>query len=165
MTNISHYYRRVRDFMLNAKQETPVNARYPDSRTRELRARLIIEEALETVEALGCHVRVMRTDERGHLVHKDGLLITAKAPDEMPPVTDAEMLKQVVDGLADTTVVVLGTFIACGVPDEPAMQEVCDSNDTKFREGFSFRDDGKLRKSPLYRPANFSEVIKTRVEL
>ena len=46
------HYDRVKAFMQKVGQDTPEGAAVPDEKTRILRAKLILEEALETVEAL-----------------------------------------------------------------------------------------------------------------
>ena len=49
---------RIREFMQKANQETPSEVTIPDEETRILRAKLIVEEALETVRALGVDVQL-----------------------------------------------------------------------------------------------------------
>jgi predicted HAD superfamily Cof-like phosphohydrolase len=153
--NTSPHFRRVRAFMQKARQSTPIRATVPDDATRLLRARLILEEAMETVEALGVSVRVAATDPEGHVVYS-GLCLESK---KIEPDVDNARLKEIIDGCCDSIVVVLGTMVSCGVPDLPAMEEVCNSNDSKFAEGYSLREDGKLQKSPSYTPADFSAAI------
>ena len=52
------HYNRIKAFMQKVGQETPEIATIPDEKTRILRAKLILEEALETVEALGVKVEI-----------------------------------------------------------------------------------------------------------
>lgn len=145
--------------MQKASQETPIVAKFPDEATRLLRSRLILEEAMETVEALGVSIRVAATDPAGH-VEYDGLKLEAKdISAETQEQKDARFL-EIVDGCCDCQVVVLGTMAAIGVADIPAMDAVCDSNDSKFAPGWSRRADGKLLKSPQYKPADFTKAIK-----
>jgi predicted HAD superfamily Cof-like phosphohydrolase len=160
--NTSPHFRRVRTFMQKASQSTPIRATFPDDKTRLLRARLLLEEVMETVEALGVTMRVAVTDPAGHVKY-DGLRLEAlDLSAETQEQKDARFL-EIVDGLADVAVVNLGSFAAIGVPDIPAMDEVCDSNDSKFAPGHSFREDGKLLKSPLYKPADFSKAVQQDV--
>lgn len=165
MTNISPTYRSVRDFMVKAKQATPTKAVYPDAKTRALRARLILEEALETVEALGCSVKVLRTTPDGCIAADSDLEITPRTGTALPPLLDEDMLCSVADGVADIIYVSLGTLAACGIPDIPVMEEVVASNDSKFLEGHSFRPDGKLQKSPLYKPVDMVPAVAAGVIL
>src|SRR5688500_10759988 len=57
MRETTQHYGNVKEFMIGAKQDCPESPCLPDPVTRKLRASLILEEAFETVEALGCFVR------------------------------------------------------------------------------------------------------------
>lgn len=139
MTNFED---RVRQFMTKANQGTPEAASIPDFETRRLRASLILEEAIETIRGLGFEV----AGDEAHGIY----LEEAGAPD----------MVEIVDGCCDVLVVTLGTLIACGVRHEPVMTEVCDSNDTKFADGYFINGIGKVIKSPHYRPANIAKVLE-----
>lgn len=136
------HYNRVKDFMQKAGQATPEGAFQPDADTRILRAKLILEEALETVEALGVNVRVAGDtagSEKSVALVEEALSYTA----------DGEWdLEMVVDGCADISVVTIGTLIAIGVDDEPILEEVDAANLRKFGEGGYRREDGKWMKPP-----------------
>lgn len=128
------HYQRVKEFMQKAGQATPEGAFEPNAATRILRAKLILEEALETVEALG-----VRVHANGHEVLEDDLTYDAEGEFD---------LEMVVDGCADISVVTIGTLIAIGVDDEPVLQEVDAANLRKFGKGGYRRDDGKWMKPP-----------------
>jgi len=142
------HFRRVREFMKKAGQETPADVTIPDAATRILRAKLILEEALETVHALGVVVRAGDAAGpeliEGHLYYSDG-----REPD----------LEGVVDGCADISVVTIGTLIAFGVDDEPVLEEVDRANLRKFAEGSWRRDDGKWMKPPDWTPPDIAGAI------
>lgn len=139
---MNDFEQRVRSFMQRAGQETPESATIPDFNTRKLRAALILEEAIETIEALGFEVR----GDEAHGVYLDEL----GSPD----------LVKIADGCCDVMVVTLGTLIACGLKQEPLMVEVCNSNDSKFADGYYINSIGKVIKSPQYKPANFLKVLQ-----
>lgn len=128
------HYQRIKEFMQKAGQDTPEGAIEPDAETRILRAKLILEEALETVEALG-----VRVHANGHEILEDDLHYTSDGPFD---------LEMVVDGCADISVVTIGTLIAIGVDDEPVLEEVDAANLRKFGEGGYRREDGKWMKPP-----------------
>lgn len=108
-----------------------------------LRARLILEEALETIEAMGLAVI---PDEQGKLVVKD---TGAKAD-----------LVAIVDGCFDLSVVNIGTLSHLGVPDSGL--EIVDMNNLeKFAPGFKIREDGKLIKPPGHRPPDIKGWLET----
>jgi predicted HAD superfamily Cof-like phosphohydrolase len=146
MSKRSEFQLRVDSFMEKARQELPDSPCIPSEGVRRLRASLILEEALETIEALGFGVRT----ERDHqFIDIDDCLFL--------PIIDADMVK-IADGCCDTMVVTLGTLSACGMSDCDLMTEVCDSNDSKFIDGH-IRDDGKLIKGPAYRPADLVPIL------
>ncbi|GIV57641.1 MAG: hypothetical protein KatS3mg042_0554 [Rhodothermaceae bacterium] len=146
------HYQRVREFMQKAGQETPDAPTIPDAETRLLRAKLILEEALETVKALGVGVRVTTDDgtevDFNHVDHLD--FVAQGEPD----------LEGVVDGCADISVVTIGTLIAFGIDDEPVLEEVDRANLRKFAPGSYRREDGKWMKPPGWTPPDILGVIE-----
>lgn len=131
--------------MQKVGQDTPEGAVIPDEKIRILRAKLILEEALETVAAMGVTVHV-----GGQEVAEEELVYAA--PNDVD-------LKEVVDGCADISVVTIGTLIAFGVDDEPVLEEVDASNLRKFGEGSYRREDGKWMKPPGWTPPDIMGAI------
>jgi predicted HAD superfamily Cof-like phosphohydrolase len=131
-----------------AGQETPGTPTIPDDDTRLLRARLILEEALETVRALGVTVQDRKT---GGVFTDDDLEFE---------VTGSVDLEGVVDGCADISVVTIGTLVAFGVDDEPILEEVDEANLRKFGPGSFAREDGKWMKPPDWVPPDIIGVIE-----
>jgi len=108
---------RVRDWMVKFGQETHNNnPTIPSLEVRKLRAKLILEEALETVKGLGFDI------DEGNLVHDLLHVATIVKPN----------LIEIADGIADSLVVQLGTAVACGIDIEPVFEEVMRSNDSKL---------------------------------
>ncbi len=142
------HYERVKKFMQKVGQPTPDRLTTPDEKIRILRARLILEEALETVHAMG--VQVKAGGENGPLIEEPSLEFTANG--------DIDLF-EVVDGCADISVVTVGTLIAFGVEDEPVLEEVDESNLRKFEEGSYRREDGKWMKPPGWTPPDIREAI------
>ena len=130
------HQQRVLEFMLRAKQEAPTKPTMPNEKIRLLRAKLILEEALETIEALGFAVRMQ---DGTNLVSMEAVVLS---PELVPDLTE------IVDGCCDVSVVTTGTLIACGVEDEPVLLAVDRNNLAKFGPGHSYREDGKLIKPP-----------------
>jgi predicted HAD superfamily Cof-like phosphohydrolase len=131
-----------------AGQEAPRTPTIPDDDTRLLRARLILEEALETVRALGVTVQDRKT---GGVFTDDDLEFE---------VTGSVDLEGVVDGCADISVVTIGTLVAFGVDDEPILEEVDEANLRKFGPGSFAREDGKWMKPPDWVPPDIIGVIE-----
>lgn len=133
------------------RQSIPDSAGMPNLETRRLRAKLILEEAFETVEALGFVVtgRVGKSEsvldpKRLHLVE----LSTG------PNMEDA------IDGCIDTMYVCVGTLMAMGVPDLPFANEVCRANEDKFPNGESVVNDaGKFLKPEGWNPPDILGVL------
>ena len=142
------HYDRVKDFMQRVGQPTPERLTLPDEQTRILRAKLILEEALETVRALGVQVRTGGAD--GDVIDDENL--TFQAAGEVD-------LVEVVDGCADISVVTIGTLISIGVDDEPVLEEVDASNLRKFEPGSYRREDGKWMKPPGWTPPDIKAAI------
>ena len=124
-----------------------------DERTRLLRAKLILEEAIETIRAMGVEVRLRSADGQAGVVTVD--------PHELAfAISDEADLEGVVDGCADISVVTIGTLIAFGVDDEPILEEVDRANLRKFGPGSYERDDGKWIKPPDWTPPDILGVLE-----
>lgn len=112
----------------------------PDLETRKLLAKLVLEEALETVTALGFNGRIAHIELGPH---------------------DGELnLEDIIDGACDTIYVATGVLVACGAPDIPHLKEVCDANDRKFPNGEAVinSETGKYLKPPGWRGPDHSKV-------
>lgn len=111
------------DFTSRASKQRAISAPYqiPDEATRLLRANLILEEALETIDALGfCVVDALGDGELSIEEHGQPL-----------------NLEKIIDGCCDVHYVSIGTLWACGVPDVPHIEEVNRANNDKFPNGES----------------------------
>ena len=131
----------VEDFMRKARQDLPESTCVPNRHIRQLRAKLILEEAVETVEALGFSVVQNPTG--------DFSFIADREPD----------LLEIIDGCCDIKVVTTGTLSACGVPDLPFQECVDLNNLAKFGPGHSWREDGKLIKPEGHKPPDIAGVL------
>lgn len=98
------HQQRVEEFMRKAEQEIPDAPCIPSEEVRLLRAKLILEEAVETVEALGFFVTM--TD--------DGVKPAGRCESN---------LEQIADGCAGLSVVTIGTLSACGIHDEALLKK------------------------------------------
>lgn len=146
MKEKSEHQQRVEMFMAKAGQNVPPKPTIPDEATCRLRAKLILEEALETIEALGFQVVLKPFDgdiEIGSKTHE---------PD----------LEQVVDGCADIRVVTTGTLSAFGVADEALTLEVDNNNLSKFGPGGHRREDGKWVKPQTWTPPKIMEILEAQ---
>ncbi len=151
------HYTRVREFMQKAGQETPASPIIPDEETRILRAKLILEEALETIRALGVSVTAQSVDKSVDVTDEDADLLFR--------IKDQVDMEAVVDGCADISVVTIGTLISFGVDDEPILEEVDAANLRKFAPGSYRRDDGKWMKPPDWSPPDISSLLTAQTPL
>lgn len=143
------HYKRIEKFMQLAGQDTPKRPVEPSEDIRILRAKLIIEEALETVLALGININLSRMSL---LENQDDFeYCISEHPFNMV---------EVADGCADISVVTTGTLIACGITDKKLLKLVDENNLGKFGKGHSFREDGKLIKPPNHQPPDIRKLLK-----
>ena len=153
----SPHYRRVRTFMQKVGQATPAEPEIPDENIRILRAKLILEEALETISALG--VRVDAGSGESSVGVNDPTT-------HLEFAIDGEVdLEGVVDGCADISVVTVGTLISFGVDDEPVLREVDEANLRKFAPGSYMREDGKWMKPPGWTPPDIEGVLRKQIRI
>ena len=135
--------------MQKVGQATPAEPEIPDENIRILRAKLILEEALETISALGVKVDAGSGD---------------RTVGVNEPTTQLD-LEGVVDGCADISVVTVGTLISFGVDDEPVLREVDEANLRKFAPGSYMREDGKWMKPPGWTPPDIEGVLRKQIRI
>jgi len=170
-------------------KETP---ELPDPATRLLRARLVLEEALEFVRGCGCTVTASVAGSNGE--KKTALLDGIHV---VPDPNGRPDFVEYVDGCIDQLVVTYGALNAAGVKVQPAWDEVQRSNMSKAWQHCSVcdavlergadadlvhpevakphhgkwkavsrihkRPDGKVIKSPTYSPADIKRVIEEQI--
>ena len=146
------HQQRIDEFMRKAGQDVPDKPCIPDAKTRVLRARLILEEALETIHAMGVHVE-LRTHEDAPSV----FITSLKDLSIHAGGGDLEVdLEGVADGCADISVVTIGTLSAFGIADQPILEEVDAANLRKFGPGGHRNEHGKWIKPADWTPPNIN---------
>lgn len=148
---------RVFEFMQGARQATPAMPIIPNAEVRLLRARLILEEALETVHALGVSVCV--TPSRDGALQGSPPVEILKDSDLSFTADKTPDLIEIADGCADLSVVTTGTLIACGIRDNAILEAVDQNNLDKLKPGHSFREDGKLVKPKDHPKVDLAPII------
>jgi predicted HAD superfamily Cof-like phosphohydrolase len=112
----------------------------PEIRRPELRANLIMEEAVETCEALmGMPI------EWGY----------------RPPMNKEPNLLGVIDGVCDILCVTYGTAVECGFDVEPFWAEVHRTN--MLKQGGPVRSDGKILKPEGWQPPNLAMLLERQM--
>lgn len=151
--------KQVQDFMKKADQECPPKPTIPDLATRKLRARLMLEEVLETIND-GLGLDVMVKVDLTEYSEIDIKTTTVVELDNIKFVRRGKPnLVELADGLADLAYVsYYGTANACGIDMEPIFQEVQKSNISKFIDGYK-DENGKFRKGPSFVPPDIKSII------
>lgn len=138
---------------IDPRRGLPEEPQLPSTATRLLRAQLILEEALETIQALGFEVQALDTVA----INKE----TIKAGDVALTPNQSVDLFEIIDGCADTIYVATGTLAACGVADSPHLAEVCKCNDAKFPGGVAaLNEHGKFQKPEGWVGPDHAAVMK-----
>src|SRR6516164_3087734 len=117
------HYDKVKEFATLAGNVVPTAPELPDPATALLCARLIMEEAMETVAALGVSLRLKPEFARSELLNFTDLCFE---------VTAQPNLVGVIDGACDTRVVSTFTMVMCGVHDGVPQELVDNNNLGKF---------------------------------
>lgn len=105
----------------------------------ELRARLLMEECVETCMAL------LHGNDKGVLeMYDDAMHAWFMKRAGRGRLTDG--IEGVADGLADVIVIALGTAVAAGIALQPVFDEVMAANERKVEPSARIREDGKLLK-------------------
>ncbi len=175
----SKHQLRIEEFMRQAEQELPEKPTIPNEEIRELRAKLILEESLETIMALGFRPTVPAwfigaarpSDIRLTPEMVKNGKIQFSSTEVNPDTNEVEPIEpdlvEVADGCADISVVTYGTLSACGIPDEALIEMIDESNLAKFEPG-SYRSDGsdgnpvgKWIKPPGWTAPNIAELLES----
>lgn len=134
------------------RQAIPGEYTTPPADVRLLRARLILEEALETVNALGFNPRTTPHDGSQVDVSMNRIYFEPQA---------TASLADIIDGCCDTIYVATGTLCACGAPDLIHLTEVNRANDAKFPGGKATMCEktGKYLKPEGWQPPDHETVM------
>lgn len=149
----TEHYEKVREFARLAGNDIPDKPADLTPEQRILCARLIMEEAMETVAALGVRMNVMPEFLNHHPVEFRGLGFTAEG--EMNRV-------EAVDGCCDTRVVSTFALVLMGVQDNAVQNAVDDNNLAKFDpEKGGYRDPitHKWIKPPNHPKPPIAEIL------
>lgn len=124
----------------------------PNLDHREVRAKLIMEEAVETVAAMGydVHARIEERGRIGETAHRE-VARYAKGFDQPDMI-------ETIDGLCDLIYVVAGAAVTMGIDLDPFFEEVHRSNMAK--DGGGTRADGKIMKPEGWQPPDIAGVLE-----
>ena len=126
---------------------------YPELRDRELRAKLILEEAVETVAAMGFHVQAEIADP-GRFSYDDPNADVLASFDKS---FDKPDFIETIDGLCDLLYVIYGAAVTFGIDLDEFFEEVHRSNMAKV--GGTTRADGKVLKPEGWTPPDLERIL------
>lgn len=126
----------------------------PSMRDRELRAKLIMEEAVETVAAMGFAVDAAIHKTKDGITGEQVAYFEKDYPDPDFP--------EAIDGLIDLLYVVFGAAVAWGVDLDPFFTEVHNANMAKL--GGETRADGKVLKPEGWTPPDIKGILDREVK-
>lgn len=150
----SEHQIKVEEFMQGIGNEVPFGPKMPDEETRKLRARLVLEEALETIEALGFDVCLpfrRRAATEAETVEMDAVSLLPNFKED---------LAKIADGCADLSVVTIGTLSSCGLSDIALLEEVDQNNLDKIRAPMNWDEFGKLIKPADHQPPRIEMILE-----
>ena len=156
---VSESYGQIKAFMKGAGQSTPEHFQRLTQEERVLRARLILEEALETV-VLGLGIQIGVRDRDG-FVQIDRPENGGKFLEQftLNPVWDLDMV-EFVDGVMELNVVGLGGLVAAGLPDAALRREVDTKNLLKIAHGHTDSETGKFIKPKDHPAPNIMGILE-----
>ena len=141
--------------MTAAGQQVRSKPEVPTKEELILGARLIIEEALEYVEAAGITISLVDPNTKGIIIDRHTKLYFSQE-------READIV-EMVDAVADLGYIGYGRACSMGVDMEPIENEVHFNNLSKIKTGY--RDEhGKLRKGPDYKPVNLLPLILAQAQ-
>lgn len=150
MVTKSLHQARIERFMQGVGQDVPVSPSVPSEEVRVLRAKLILEEALETVRAMGLDPLLTNQHGTADTIYIDDIDFDV-SPDNI-------RIEEVIDGCCDLSVVTIGTLSAFGVPDAIFLEEIDCNNLSKVEGGYR-REDGKWMKPDDWQPPSIMNIL------
>lgn len=136
--------------------DVPTKPVVPSDERLLARAKLLMEEAMEFVEAAG--VKVTVPIKKGMIFGKqvisfDDLSFSKQEPGDLVGMAD---------GLADTMVICAGGLAICGIADLPLLREVDDNNLLKLDTGYFDAERGKFIKAKNHPKPDIVKVLRAQ---
>jgi len=140
---------QVADWMRKFGQEVRSTPTIPPLEERKLRAKLILEEALETIKGLGFGV-VSGMGSEFRLTLQSWHIDNSNERKPYPKTIEPSLVA-IADGIADSLVVKVGTAVVCGHEITQVFDEVMRSNHSKLwtYEEITMERDGDGDVGPL----------------
>lgn len=139
--------KQVELFMVKAGQPVEYVPAIPSEEAMRHAARILLEETIETINAMGYEIRV---GEKVFLEQDGYIMIRKSDPD----------LVEIADGYTDVDYVVQVGYNTFGLPGDALFSEVAQNNLDKFRGAYSFSSTGKLIKPPNHPKPDIEGIVK-----
>lgn len=143
------YQGQVKEFMTLIGQECPEKPVIPSDRDLILRARVILEEVLEYINASGVSVSFLIDDL------EIGIKDISSLDFQKTHETD---IVEVADAIGDIGYINYGSANCFGLDMEEIEDEIHANNMTKIKTGYK-DENGKFRKGPDYVPVDLRPII------
>lgn len=141
--------RRVREMMTLFGQAVPSSPEVPPLDVRVLRARLLLEEVLEYIEAAGLALWSHHDGSMQPFTMETAVITSSGSPD----------LVAMTDALADITVVTTGAFAAQGTRMAPILECVDANNIAKYARGRK-DEHGKFIKAENHPKPDIATMLR-----
>ena len=149
MRHKSEHLQAVERFHVGMGVDVPDKPVVPSDERLLARAKLLMEEAMEFIEAAGITLSFLGA----HNIEFDDLEFIKSAPADLVGMAD---------GLADTMVICAGGMAICGIADLPLLREVNDNNLLKLDTGYFDAERGKFIKAKNHPKPDIASVLKAQ---
>ncbi len=155
----TRHQRRVEEMMKLAGQPIPKQPTFPPANIRLARAKLVLEEALELVDALGVDIKASLPDPTNNSIN---LQIPVQFRDLVFSIrpNHSVQLSEIAKEAADCSVVTIGTLSAFGISDSSILKAVDYNNLDKFGPGGYLDQNGKWIKPPNHRKPDIKHELQ-----
>ncbi len=147
MARKSNHQLRVELFLGAGGHSLPGKPTEASRDIRILQAKLLMEETLEAIEAMGVRMYCCRCDN----AYNNDANSEISGPCDLP-----HLAKE----LADVKVVATGTMSLFGMADEAIQEAVDENNIAKIGARHTVRADGKLVKDPAHKPPDIASLLR-----
>jgi len=159
-TNKSEHQQLVEELLRGIGHPLPETPQVTDDDRLVLYARLLIEEAMEFLEAAGVELHINTygkyrindvTSHRGPIHFKDMEFVKSYPGGDLVGIAD---------GLGDVMVIAVGGLSLCGIKDIPLLLEIDGNNLLKLKRGHKDPKTGKFIKPKDHPRPNIEEMLK-----
>ena len=150
----TEHLQAVERFHVGMGVDVPIQPTVPSNARLIARAKLLMEETLEFIEAAGIELQI----QSSMMLNPAPLRFEHLQFVKIKPADMIEMA----DGLADVAVITAGGMAICGIADLPLLREVDDNNLLKLSTGHFDDKSGKFIKAKNHPKPDITAVLKAQ---